>query len=63
VVGLGECGLVVGAMYPTELADVRRIAGDLPILVLGVGAQGGDAAAARRVTAEPSSSLRIGPIT
>ncbi len=43
---LGDCGLVVGATYPTELADVRRIAGDLPILVPGVGAQGGDAATA-----------------
>ena len=40
---LGDCGLVVGATYPTELADVRAIAPDLPILVPGVGAQGGDA--------------------
>ncbi len=40
----GECGLVVGATYPTELADVRSIVGDLPLLVPGVGAQGGDAA-------------------
>lgn len=41
---LGECGLVVGATYPTELADVRSIVGKLPLLVPGVGAQGGDAA-------------------
>jgi orotidine-5'-phosphate decarboxylase len=41
---LGECGLVVGATYPAELADVRSIVGDLPLLVPGVGAQGGDAA-------------------
>ncbi len=41
---LGECGLVVGATYPQELADVRAIAPDLPILVPGVGEQGGDAA-------------------
>ena len=40
---LGECGLVVGATYPTELADVRAVAPELPILVPGVGAQGGDA--------------------
>lgn len=40
---LGDCGLVVGATYPTELADVRSIVGDLPLLVPGVGAQGGDA--------------------
>ncbi|MDG1265181.1 MAG: orotidine-5'-phosphate decarboxylase [Ilumatobacter sp.] len=41
---LGECGLVVGATYPDELAEVRSIVGDLPLLVPGVGAQGGDAA-------------------
>ena len=40
----GDCGLVVGATYPAELADVRAIAPELPILVPGVGAQGGDAA-------------------
>ena len=39
---LGDCGLVVGATYPAELAAVRRCVGDLPILVPGVGAQGGD---------------------
>ena len=42
---LGECGLVVGATYPDQLRSVRDIAGDLPILVPGVGAQGGDLAA------------------
>lgn len=42
---LGDCGLVVGATYPAELADVRAIAPDLPLLVPGVGAQGGDARA------------------
>ena len=41
---LGDCGLVVGATYPAELAEVRAIAPDLPLLVPGVGAQGGDAA-------------------
>lgn len=43
----GECGLVVGATYPEQLRDVREVANDLPILVPGIGAQGGDAAAAR----------------
>ena len=42
---LGECGLVVGATYPQQLASVREIAGDLPILVPAVGEQGGDVAA------------------
>ena len=37
--------LVVGATTPEELARVRAIAPDLPLLVPGVGAQGGDAAA------------------
>lgn len=41
---LGDCGLVVGATYPEELADVRAAAPDIPFLVPGVGAQGGDAA-------------------
>ena len=40
----GECALVVGATYPDELAAVRRTAPDLPLLVPGIGAQGGDAA-------------------
>lgn len=42
---LGDLALVVGATYPTELADVRSIVGDLPLLVPGIGAQGGDASA------------------
>jgi orotidine-5'-phosphate decarboxylase len=42
----GNCALVVGATYPQELATVRGIVGSkLPILVPGVGAQGGDLAA------------------
>ena len=42
---LGDCGLVVGATYPDELREVRKIVGDLPLLVPGIGAQGGDVAA------------------
>jgi orotidine-5'-phosphate decarboxylase len=38
----GQCGLVVGATFPQELAQVRSIIGDMPLLVPGVGAQGGD---------------------
>ena len=41
---LGDCGLVVGATYPEELAEVRAVAPSIPFLVPGVGAQGGDAA-------------------
>lgn len=39
----GRLGLVVGATYPAELGEVRQVVGDLPLLVPGVGAQGGDA--------------------
>ncbi len=38
----GQCGLVVGATFPDELAQVRKIVGDMPLLVPGIGAQGGD---------------------
>jgi orotidine-5'-phosphate decarboxylase len=39
----GNCGAVVGATYPTELKTIREILGDdTPILIPGIGAQGGD---------------------
>jgi len=38
----GNCALVVGATVPAELADVRKLVGDMPLLVPGIGAQGGD---------------------
>jgi orotidine-5'-phosphate decarboxylase len=38
----GQCALVVGATFPHELAQVRSIVGDMPLLVPGIGAQGGD---------------------
>jgi orotidine-5'-phosphate decarboxylase len=41
----GRLGLVVGATFPGELARVRELAPDLPLLVPGIGAQGGDVAA------------------
>jgi orotidine-5'-phosphate decarboxylase len=44
----GNCALVVGATYPQELAQVRALTGDMPFLVPGVGAQGGDVAVAVR---------------
>ncbi len=37
-----NCALVVGATYPNELSKIRRIVGDMPILLPGIGAQGGD---------------------
>ncbi len=44
----GQCALVVGATFPAELAAVRAIVGDMPLLVPGVGAQGGDVEATVR---------------
>lgn len=41
----GQLGLVVGATFPEELARVRALAPTLPLLVPGIGAQGGDAVA------------------
>ena len=38
----GQIGLVVGATFPAEIARVRAIVGDVPLLVPGIGAQGGD---------------------
>jgi orotidine-5'-phosphate decarboxylase len=40
--GHGNCALVVGATWPEQLREVRAIVGDIPFLVPGVGAQGGD---------------------
>ena len=38
----GQIGLVVGATFPEEIAKVREIVGDMPLLIPGIGAQGGD---------------------
>ncbi|MBI2601301.1 orotidine-5'-phosphate decarboxylase [Candidatus Daviesbacteria bacterium] len=38
----GNCGVVVGATYPSELVQVRKLIGDLPILIPGLGTQGGE---------------------
>ena len=51
---LGEIALVVGATYPIELARVRAIVGDLPLLVPGIGAQGGDVEATVRAGRDSS---------
>jgi orotidine-5'-phosphate decarboxylase len=52
--GNGNCALVVGATWPEQLREVRAIVGDIPFLVPGVGAQGGDveAVVANAKTAE-----------
>lgn len=55
----GQLGLVVGATYPQELARVRELAPGAPLLIPGVGAQGGDAAATVRAALPLADS---GPI-
>lgn len=40
--GNKNCGIVVGATYPEEMKKIREVADDLPFLIPGIGAQGGD---------------------
>lgn len=54
----GNCGLVVGATYPHELAKIRSRVPRLPLLIPGVGAQGGDLEATVR-SAFASDELRV----
>ena len=42
----GNCGLVVGATQPEHIQDLRSLAPDMPFLIPGIGAQGGDLATA-----------------
>ncbi|QAU23842.1 orotidine-5'-phosphate decarboxylase [Dyella sp. M7H15-1] len=44
----GNCALVTGATWPQQLAEVRALVGDMPLLVPGIGAQGGDVEAVVR---------------
>ncbi|MDX2111414.1 MAG: orotidine-5'-phosphate decarboxylase [Verrucomicrobiota bacterium] len=48
--------IVVGATYPEELADIRQRVGTMPILVPGVGAQGGDLAAVLKCGLTPAGT-------
>ena len=54
-----NCGLVVGATYPQELNSIRALCPTLPILIPGVGAQGGDldAAVAASVDAQGERAI------
>ena len=58
----GRLGLVVGATYPAEIARVRALAPTLPLLIPGVGAQGGDAAATVRAGWQGSAGQTTGPV-
>ena len=58
----GQLGLVVGATYPQDLARVRALAPTLPLLIPGVGAQGGDATATVRAAWRGSATQTTGTI-
>lgn len=55
----GQLGLVVGATFPGEIARVRELAPSLPLLIPGVGAQGGDAAATVRAGWRADASIVV----
>ncbi len=52
----GQCALVVGATFPDEIRRVRAIVGDMPLLVPGIGAQGGDVEATVKAGRTPPGS-------
>ncbi|HET9164133.1 MAG TPA: orotidine-5'-phosphate decarboxylase [Solirubrobacterales bacterium] len=58
--GAGNCGLVVGATYPEELRAVREdVPAEMPILIPGAGAQGGDVAAVVAANRETGSNAYL----
>ena len=55
----GQLGLVVGATFPAEIERVRALAPTLPLLIPGIGAQGGDAAATVRAGARGGATVVV----
>ena len=58
----GQLGLVVGATYPAEIERVRALAPTVPLLIPGVGAQGGDAVATVKAGWKSVNGETIAPI-
>ena len=58
----GQLGLVVGATYPAEIERVRSLAPTLPLLIPGVGAQGGDAVATIKAGYRQSDGVTTGAV-
>ena len=58
----GQLRLVVGATYPNEIECVRKVAPHLPLLIPGVGAQGGDAVATVKAGYKAVNGKTIAPI-
>jgi orotidine-5'-phosphate decarboxylase len=57
-----QISLVVGATYPEEIAKVRAIVGEMPLLIPGIGAQGGDIDAtvsAGKIVGKPGTGMMI----
>ena len=55
----GQLGLVVGATYPAEIERVRSLAPTVPLLIPGVGAQGGDAVATIKAGWRPGAPVIV----
>ena len=55
----GQLGLVVGATYPAEIERVRAVAPTVPLLIPGVGAQGGDAVATVKAGWRPGAPIVV----
>ena len=55
----GQLGLVVGATFPAEIERVRTLAPTLPLLIPGIGAQGGDAQATVRAGARGRAPIVV----
>jgi orotidine-5'-phosphate decarboxylase len=55
----GQLGLVVGATYPAEIERVRAVAPTAPLLIPGVGAQGGDAVATVKAGWRPDAPIVV----
>jgi orotidine-5'-phosphate decarboxylase len=58
----GQLGLVIGATYPAEIERVRSLAPTLPLLIPGVGAQGGDAVATIKAGYRQSNGATTGAV-
>jgi len=58
----GQLALVVGATFPGEIERVRALAPTLPLLIPGIGAQGGDAAATVRAGWRQQGGRTVAPI-
>ena len=58
----GQLGLVVGATFPGEIERVRHLAPTVPLLIPGIGAQGGDAAATVRAGWRQAGGRTVGPV-